>query len=169
MKTPSSRFVRSAGLAFLAAAITIQFVPYGREHVNPTVTLEPRWDSPRTRELATRACFACHSNETQWPWYSNVAPLSWRIQNHVDEGRQKLNFSEFDRPQEEAHEAAEAVHEGEMPPWDYVLAHPEARLSPSEQQDLIRGLQLTLGQEASPSGVTLQGDEDHEREHGRGD
>ena len=54
--------------------LLIQFVPFGRDHTNPPVVQEPKWDSPATRELAKRACFDCHSNETVWPWYSNIAP-----------------------------------------------------------------------------------------------
>jgi heme-binding protein len=56
-------------LAFVAT----QFVPYGRDHVNPPVGAEPTWDSPGTRTLAKQACFDCHSNETEWPAYSRVA------------------------------------------------------------------------------------------------
>jgi mono/diheme cytochrome c family protein len=73
------------GLLVLVAAA--QLVPYGRDHDNPPVAAEPTWDTPTTRELARRACFDCHSNETQWPWYSNIAPLSWLIQRDVEEGR----------------------------------------------------------------------------------
>ena len=57
--------------------LAIQFVPYGRDHSNPPVIGEPTWNSPETRALAVRACFDCHSNETVWPWYSNIAPVSW--------------------------------------------------------------------------------------------
>ena len=76
---------------------------------------EPSWDSPETRALATQACFDCHSNETEWPAYSAVAPVSWLIQHDVSEGRAVLNFSEWQRPQEEAKEADEEVLEGEIP------------------------------------------------------
>ena len=61
------------------AFVAIQFVPYGRDHVNPPVGAEPTWDSPGTRTLAKQACFDCHSNETEWPAYSRVAPVSWLI------------------------------------------------------------------------------------------
>ena len=64
----------------------IQLVPYGRDHVNSAVLGEPGWDSPRTEELARRACFDCHSNETVWPWYSNVAPVSWLLTQHIGGG-----------------------------------------------------------------------------------
>lgn len=137
----------AAGGVVLAGAFVIQLVPYGRAHTNPPVTQEPAWDSPRTRELAQRACFDCHSNETVWPAYASIAPFSWIVQDHVDEGREKLNFSTFDRPQEEAEEAAEVVSEGEMPLWDYAMMHPSARLTDSERRELARGLQATLGGE----------------------
>lgn len=133
------------GLGVLAIAALIQLVPYGRAHTNPPVVQEPAWDSPETRALAQRACFDCHSNETQWPWYTSVAPFSWMAQDHVDEGREMMNFSRWDRSYEEAGEAGEAVEEGSMPPQDYLRLHPEANLSPAEKAALIRGLALTLG------------------------
>ena len=72
--------------AALVAALAIQVVPYGRDQVNPPVRMEPAWDSPQTRDLARRACFDCHSNETEWPPYSRVAPASWILQRDVTEG-----------------------------------------------------------------------------------
>ena len=102
---------------------------------------EPAWNTPETRELAARACFDCHSNQTVWPWYSNVAPVSWLVWSDVVRGRKELNFSEWDRPQREAREAASTVRKGSMPPWYY----PWARLNATERQALIRGLEGTLG------------------------
>jgi len=125
--------------------LAIQLVPYGRDHTNPPVTGEPPWDSARTRELARVACFDCHSNETVWPWYSDVAPLSWRLQRHVDEGRAKLNFSEWGTGEQEVDEIVNSVRDGEMPPGDYLLLHPEARLSDADTQALIDGLSATFG------------------------
>ena len=85
-------------LAWLVGVIVLmQIIPYGRTHSNPPVTREPSWDSPRTRELARRACFDCHSNETRWPWYADVAPFSWVVQRDVDIARNVINFSEWDR------------------------------------------------------------------------
>jgi hypothetical protein len=136
------------GGALLGSLALVQLVPYGRAHTNPPVVREPSWDSPRTRELAVRACFDCHSNETRWPWYSHVAPISWLVQRDVDEGREALNFSRFDQPQKEAGEAAEETVEGSMPPWFYLPTHPTARLTAAEQQELVRGLRATLGGEA---------------------
>jgi len=136
-----SRLLDWSVIVLIALFVAIQIVPYGRAHTNPPVRQEPPWDSAATRALAARACFDCHSNDTVWPWYSNVAPISWLIQNEVDEGRGKLNFSEWDRPQEDADEAAETVRDGGMPPWYY----PWARLSAAEREALGRGLAVTIG------------------------
>ncbi|MDA0733039.1 MAG: heme-binding domain-containing protein [Chloroflexi bacterium] len=130
-------------IAFLA----IQVVPYGRDHSNPPVRQEPAWANNQTRELAVRACYDCHSNETKWPWYSNIAPISWLVQRDVDEGRDELNFSRWDQSQGEADDAAETVIDGEMPPCFYVLPHPEADLSRGEKELLIQGLRATFGGE----------------------
>ena len=126
--------------------VVVQVIPYGRDHANPPMRQEPAWDRPETRLLARRACLDCHSNETVWPWYSSVAPVSWLVQHDVNEGRGELNFSEWNRPQKEAKESAKVVREGEMPPRVYLLTHPEARLDPMEREALAAGLQSTLGQ-----------------------
>lgn len=143
----TKKIVGIAGLALGGVLVVAQLVPYGRSHSNPPIAAEPTWDSPTTRALAQRACFDCHSNETRWPWYSNVAPSSWLMQSHVDEGRRTLNFSEFQKPFEEAHEAGETVRDKSMPPRSYLLLHPEARLSVAERQQLARGLDATIGGE----------------------
>jgi hypothetical protein len=143
------RFVLQAALVLVAVFGLIQLIPYGPDHANPPVTLEPKWDSPRTRELAKRACFDCHSNLTTWPWYSKVAPISWLVQRDVDSGRSQFNFSEWDRPQDVgAGDLAEAIHGGSMPPWYYTVLHSGAKLSSTEKDALARGLDATLA--ASP-------------------
>jgi hypothetical protein len=124
--------------------VLIQFLPMGRNHAAPAGNVEPAWDSPRTRELAARACFDCHSNQTKWPWYSWVAPVSWLVQKDVDEGREHLNFSEFDKRQRHAKDAAEELRSGEMPLWFYVPLHPSADLSDAEKAELISGFERTF-------------------------
>ena len=128
-----------------AGLVVIQAIPYGRDHANPPVVVEPAWDAPVTRELAVRACYDCHSNETVWPWYSHIAPMSWLVQRDVDEGREELNFSEWQREQDEADEAAETVRDRSMPPSQYLLAHSAARLTDAQLDALARGLAATLG------------------------
>jgi hypothetical protein len=127
-------------------AVAVQLVPYGRDHTNPPVQAEPQWNSPETRALAERACFDCHSNQTVWPWYSNIAPLSWLIQRDVDEGRRTLNFSEWSGSQRETRGMARVIETGRMPQWYYILLHPSAKLSPQETQALIQGLNATVAQ-----------------------
>jgi len=143
------KFDRSLWGRWISGAVitllVIQFVPYGRDHVNSRTTSEPAWDSPATRALAKQACFDCHSNETEWPLYSHIAPASWLVQHDVNEGRAVLNFSEWQQPQNEATEAADEVTEGEMPPVIYRLMHAHAQLSAEDRGRLSRGLAKTLG------------------------
>jgi Haem-binding domain len=129
----------------IVAFLAIQLVPYGRSHTNPPVTAEPTWDSPQTRDLAARACFDCHSNQTDWPWYTNIAPVSLLTQRHVDEGRAKLNFSTWGTGRQVTQSIGRQINSGEMPPWDYLLLHQAARLGDAEKAQLISGLQATLG------------------------
>ena len=147
----SGRFIGIGLLGALALFLVIQLVPYGRGHANPPVRGEPVWDSSQTRQLADRACFDCHSNETRWPWYSNVAPVSWVIQRDVDKGRSELNFSEWNR-EHEGEDAVETVAEGRMPPWYYLPMHPAAGLSAEERAALSSGLASTLGEPTRGAG-----------------
>lgn len=139
------RKLGTALLVLIGAFVLIQLVPYGRDHANPPVVQEPAWDSQGTQSMARRACFDCHSNETTWPWYTNVAPASWLVARDVEEGREKLNFSEWNRAFEEADEAGEVVRNGEMPPAQYTLVHRDARLSDTDRELLAAGLERTLG------------------------
>ena len=141
------RWVKLGVAALLGGLLVVQVVPYGRDHDNPPVVAEPSWDSGETRELVVLACFDCHSNETVWPWYSNVAPVSWLVQRDVDEGREDLNFSEWNQTQE-GDESAETVREGSMPPRAYLVTHPEARLTDAELAVLAEGLAATFGEES---------------------
>jgi hypothetical protein len=142
------RLIRRVSWIVVAVFALIQLIPYGHGHSNPPITGQPAWDSVTTRALVGTACFDCHSNQTQWYWYTNVAPLSWFVQHDVEEGRGALNFSEWDRPQDGTDEMAETIREGSMPPWYYYAVHWSARLSPNEQTQLIAGLERTF--QASP-------------------
>ncbi|GIT97358.1 heme-binding domain-containing protein [Sulfurovum sp. TSL1] len=132
----------------ILVAIAIQFIPYGKDHSNPPVVAEPVWDSPKTKELFVRACADCHSHETKWPWYSNIAPISWLNQYDVEEGREHFNVSMWGvQKKNEGNEAKETFEKGEMPPWFYVIAHPDAKLSESETKEFMKGLVATFGEE----------------------
>ncbi len=97
--------------------IVIQFIPYGRKHTNPQIVSEPEWNSLETRDLFFQTCKDCHSNETEWPWYSNIAPISWLIQYDVNEGREHFNVSMWGiQKRNEGEEAAEELQEGAFSP-----------------------------------------------------
>lgn len=133
-------------LVLLAAVVVffgIQFIPVDRS--NPAVVQEPNWDSPKTRDFARRACFDCHSNEVNYPWYSYVAPVSWFLAEHIKDGRDELNLSDW-KPGDGV-EAAKKVRKGKMPLKSYLLMHPEARLTDSEKKEFIAGLAATFGGE----------------------
>ncbi len=137
------KIVKTCGIALgllvaagLALFVLIQLIPYGHDHSNPPVLQEPDWDA-QTRAIAKKACFDCHSNEVVWPWYSNVAPVSWLVQSDVEEGRSRLNFSEWGSRRMETDEIGELVAEGEMPPTKYLIMHPDANLTNAERQILI--------------------------------
>jgi hypothetical protein len=111
----------------------------------PSLTGEPPWDSPQTRDLTLRACGACHSNQPNLPWYAHVAPLSWVAQRAVDSGRDVLNFSEWDRIQVKAVLAANDVESQRMPPAYSSAVLPGTQLSADERVVLSRGLEDTFG------------------------
>ncbi len=128
----------------MAVFLAIQIIPYGRTHSNPPTVLEPDWDTPRTRELAVRACFDCHSNHTRWPWYASVAPFSWAVQFDVDVAREVVNFSEWNRTYPLGGYSGKRTLDGNMPPAKYMVAHPEAQLTQAEREELARGLDATI-------------------------
>jgi hypothetical protein len=120
---------------------------------NPAVVREPAWDSPRTHALVQRACYDCHSNQTVWPWYAHIAPVSWLVTLDTIRGRRHLNFSEWgtgggedgeEREGREGGEITEVIADGSMPPSNYLWLHPDAKLTPAERQQLIDGLMASL-------------------------
>ena len=141
-----SSFGRGVILGFIALVVVIQ--AYRPAHVNPpldaTRTLEAAVRVPApVEQILARSCNDCHSDQTRWPWYSNVAPISWVISSHVINGRRHLNFSEWlrddvDDPAEYTRQklvsACRELKLGRMPLFSYEILHPEARLSAGEIQ-----------------------------------
>lgn len=89
-----------------------------------------------------RACYDCHSNNSSYPWYTNIQPLGWWIQRHIDEGKEHFNFSEFasysiKKAAHKMEEVAEEVEEGEMPLTNYTWMHAEAKLTDSEKELIV--------------------------------
>jgi len=128
----------AAGLGLAAA---IQVVPYGWRHPNPPVTADAPWPDATSERIARESCYSCHSNETEWPAYSYVAPMSWLVRNDVERGRDELNFSTWDRDDGEADDAAEAIADGAMPPGRYTAIHRGASLTDDEAEHLVAALE----------------------------
>lgn len=105
---------------------------------DPTKTLKAvRPDLTEAVAVMERSCRDCHSNDTTWPWYSSVAPVSWLVARDVNEGRKELNISEFGtydakKQQHKLEEACDQVKNGEMPMWIYTIQHPDAKLQPGD-------------------------------------
>jgi hypothetical protein len=134
----------NAGLRYVLIGIGVllllaQFVPVDR--TSPPVTGVV--DAPEEVMLTLRrSCWDCHSNETRWPWYGYLAPVSWRLSQHVTEGREHVNFTEWTgydtEDLEEIYEdIADEVREEGMPLKDYLLAHRSAVLSKADRERLI--------------------------------
>ena len=122
-------------VALVVVLLGIQFIPV--EMNNPPV--EDEISPPEeVKAVLRRACYNCHSNETIWPWYGRVAPISWTFRYYVHEGRDEVNFSTWGRldPKRQIKmkkEISEETEEREMPPWLYRLVEPGSRLSDSDR------------------------------------
>ena len=133
------KWIALSGLMVIGVLVAIQFAPVTT--ANPPLES----DIPTSLEVKVvlrRACYDCHSHETVWPWYSQIAPISWLIARDVQEGRAEVNFSTWNRYSTQQQvkklkESWEEVVEGEMPPWFYLPIHRDARLLP-EDRALLR-------------------------------
>jgi len=133
-------------VVILVAFIMIQFFPIDKK--NPP--LEPGMDflkikntPPEIAKIINTSCYDCHSHETKYPWYSNFAPSSWFLKNHIDEGRKHLNFSTFAvyEPKRQAHklqECIEMIEKKEMPLESYYIGHQDAKLTDEQRQILVK-------------------------------
>ncbi|HEY6437566.1 MAG TPA: heme-binding domain-containing protein, partial [Ignavibacteriaceae bacterium] len=118
-------------IAVAIIVVGIQFIPVDR--TNPPVTQEI--DAPsNVLSILKTSCYDCHSNETEWPWYSYVAPVSFLVVSDVHNGRKRVNFSEWDKYDDKKREKKmdamlEDVEEGKMPLPKYLITHPDAELN----------------------------------------
>jgi hypothetical protein len=123
------RIVKHLMFGIVVLLVGVQLVRPAR--TNPPATNPLAIGDPRVESILRRSCFDCHSNETRWPWYSEVAPVSWQIARHVNDGRKKVNFSDWneEKAAKRLEEICEETKEGEMPVRGYLLLHREAVLS----------------------------------------
>ena len=132
-------YVKFIVIVLVVLLVVIQFIPVSK--TNPPVTGEIIAPEPVMKVFKT-SCYDCHSNEVVWPWYSNVAPVSWLVAYDVNEARDHFNFSQWqsydsDDKQDNIEEIWEEVEEDHMPLWYYLILHPEAKLS-EQDKEIIR-------------------------------
>ena len=135
----AGKLLRRVGLTAAVLVVAAQFVPVRRD--NPPVAMDVQ-APPAVKDILRAACYDCHSNETRWPWYSRVAPVSWWLADHVHEGRKDLNFSrwpilDFEAQRDAREDIVQQIEKGEMPLASYRLGHPEARLDAGQKAALL--------------------------------
>ncbi len=166
------RLPKRAGLALLVLLVLSQAVRPARTNppIHPDKTLLAMGRQPAdVGAIFARACNDCHSSLTRWPWYSNVAPISWMLADHVKDGRRELSFStwgDYDerRKGRKLQEICTQVREGEMPPWSYVLLHADAKLVDDDRQVVCRWADAERARLSVASGATRMPREGSERE-----
>jgi mono/diheme cytochrome c family protein len=139
-----------SGLGAVVALVVLLTVGAILLETNPPVKQEPTWDSPQTKALAQRACYDCHSNETQWPLYTKLPVGSWLAVFDMLRARRVFNLSEWGTVPIKGEKGSgvsdvvNVINDGSMPPTIYTMMHPDAILTAQEKQQLIQGLQNSL-------------------------
>lgn len=139
------KWIKRIAYFLLLGLIIIQFFPGEKPAVstdNPGDIHNEVLVNPEVSGILKAACYDCHSNETKYPWYASVAPVSWLVIHDTNEGRDELNFSEWatysaKRKHHKLEEVIEMVEEGEMPLAVYNITHPEGRLTDAQMEALI--------------------------------
>jgi len=136
------RILKWIGIGLVVAFVVIQAIRPAKTNpaVDETKTIQANTQmSPEVSAILERACSDCHSSKTTWPWYSQIAPVSWYVISDVNGGRKELSLSEWGtyepkRKARKLQEICEQVEKGEMPMESYVLIHPTAKLSDSDKK-----------------------------------
>ena len=140
----SLRILRWLVVLLAAGFVIIQFfrMPKTNPAIDPNQTIESHLQvSPQAAAIMDRSCNDCHSNKTRWPWYASVAPVSWFVIGHVDDGRRDMNFSNWgsydkDKQSRRLRDMCELVQDGEMPLSTYTPLHPGSKLSAEDKKTL---------------------------------
>ncbi len=144
-KDKIKRIVKKTLIGLLVILVVIQFI-HPEKNINTTVSsldmnlMYPIPDS--VNEVLKKACYDCHSNNTRYPWYNNIQPVAWWLNDHIQEGKREINFSEFGRrtlPKQakKLKKLAKEVEEGGMPLDSYTWIHKDAALTDREKQMVI--------------------------------
>src|SRR6516165_174956 len=133
MNNVTRKLAKVTSILFVSVFIGMQFVPTpGTSKTSTAKTHTAEMIEPQVGKILNRSCQDCHSNRTAWPWYSHVAPVSWVISKHVNEGREVLDFSKWENQPPSTDERmliCDAVSNGWMPLPGYTAIHRDARLS----------------------------------------
>lgn len=162
-------------LIIIIILIGIQFIRPAKNQSNEVLTndISHVYTVPQNvSAVLKKACNDCHSNNTVYPWYSQVQPIGWWLNNHIEEGKEELNFNEFaaypiPRQYHKLEEVIEQVKEGEMPIWSYTLIHTDAKLSDEEKQTLInwaQGIRDTMKVKYPADSLQSKKEQEEERE-----
>ena len=136
-------------VVLLVAFVGIQFIPTNRNHseeVPPSDFMLVKNVPAEVKSILMISCYDCHSNNTHYPWYQKVQPVSWYLEGHIEDGKEELNFSDFgsysDRMQKaKMRSIISQVEDGKMPLPSYTLLHPEAELTAEEKQLLVKWIE----------------------------
>ncbi|MEO6964150.1 MAG: heme-binding domain-containing protein [Puia sp.] len=136
--------IRKIGIVLLIAFIAIQF--FRPERNNSTAMLSTDitrlYAVPQNiQQILQKACTDCHSNNTEYPWYNYIQPMAWFLQDHINEGKKELNYSEFGtyriaRQNKKMDETIKEIKDNDMPLSSYTFMHPSARLTDAEKEIL---------------------------------
>lgn len=140
---------RKIYLILISAFIILQFFRPSPNEGNST-GVNSIQVSPGVKNIFETSCYDCHSNYTNYPWYANIQPIGWWINNHVKEGKHELNFSEFNtyslkRKLHKLKEIKEELEDEEMPLDSYTFIHYDAKLSPEEKNLILNWVDETAG------------------------
>lgn len=137
--------IKKIVIGCMVLLVLIQFIRIDK--TNPEVVIENDFivqtNPPEyIQTILKTSCYDCHSNESTYPWYTNVAPISWWVKQHINEAREELNFSEWGtfkekRQKHKLEEVFEEVEEGEMPLPSYLIVHSEAKLTTEQKNELV--------------------------------
>jgi hypothetical protein len=144
MNNVTRKLAKVTSILFVSVFIGMQFVPTpGTSKTSTAKTHTAEMIDPQVGKILNRSCQDCHSNRTAWPWYSHVAPVSWVISKHVNEGREVLDFSKWENQPPSADERmliCDAVSNGWMPLSGYTAIHRDAKLSSQDVELICEGL-----------------------------
>lgn len=137
--------IKKIAIGFMFLLVIIQF--FRIDKTNPKIVAENDFifqtnPPEHIQTILKTSCYDCHSNESTYPWYTNVAPISWWIKHHINEAREELNFSTWasyplKKQKHKLEEVYEEVEEGEMPLPSYLIVHSEAKLTTEQKNELV--------------------------------